>query len=559
MLAVAVAAGLAMGQETLPGPNRYGVAPIVPASPEPVAPPTAEGADGDLVAEVRIVGNETVSTTKVASQLATRAGRPFDSAAVMRDVRKLEGLGWFLQVKPMYEATPQGRVVIFQVVERPTIRYVSYLGNEKVRDKTLAKQTLLKPGGAIDPYSVEEGRRKIQDYYAGRGFNDVQVTILEGNKPSDHGVVYLIHEGAAQKVWNVKFVGNEFASDALLKTKVKSKPPILMVWKGHVDRERIDADRDMLTAYYRAYGFFQARISPHYEFNEKGNWLSITWVIHEGPRYQVRDVRYIGNTKFVQEAMAATGKVKGGDAFEQAKMQEETRRLQDLYGSQGYVFADVEPQTVFLEEPGYVDLVYRIDEGQKWRVGRVFVHIKGDNPHTRIQTALNRSTIYPGQIMDIRELRASERRLSASSVFHVDAASGERPKITFRIPDDAKLDFAEAPGPNVRAQSPDDGGPPVLAPPSLARQLPPADGVTQVATLEAIPPAMPDGADIHVHCEDYAHYLRWVEAERLASETTSAAGVGPADPRAVPPRPLSGGHGGTAAANGPDFLIPPPS
>jgi hypothetical protein len=37
------------------------------------------------------------------------------------------------------EQTPLGRIVIFQVVERPTIRYVMYVGNEKIRDKTLAK------------------------------------------------------------------------------------------------------------------------------------------------------------------------------------------------------------------------------------------------------------------------------------------------------------------------------------------------------------------------------------------------------------------------------------
>ncbi len=39
-------------------------------------------------------------------------------------------MGWFVDVKALYEKTPQGRVVIFQVVERPTIRYVNYLGNE---------------------------------------------------------------------------------------------------------------------------------------------------------------------------------------------------------------------------------------------------------------------------------------------------------------------------------------------------------------------------------------------------------------------------------------------
>ncbi|HYO25376.1 MAG TPA: POTRA domain-containing protein, partial [Lacipirellulaceae bacterium] len=438
--AALAAAHAACGQESLPAPDRYGSAPpaAAPAPPlasgESIAAPAPEFASqAPNVSEVRIVGNETTSTVQIASQITTRAGRPYDPSVVQRDVRKLAGLGWFVDVKSLYEKTPQGVVVIFQVVERPTIRYVSYLGNSKVRDKTLAKQTLLKVGGSVDPYSVEEGRRKLKDYYVGRGFNNVQVTILEGNKLTDQGVVYLIHEGPVQKIWDVKFIGNDFVSDGRLKNIVKAKPPIAMIWKGYVDREKIDADKDLLTAYYRSFGYFQARVSPHYEFDEDGDWLTITWVVHEGLRYQVRDVRFMGVTKFETAAMLEQAKLTGGQPFEQAKMETDAQWVQDLYGSNGFVFANVKPETVFLEEPGQVDLIYHIDEGEKWRVGRIIVHIGGDNPHTRIQTALNRVTLRPGQIMDIRELKASERRLMASSVFHTDAATGVRPKITFQI------------------------------------------------------------------------------------------------------------------------------
>jgi hypothetical protein len=170
--------------EPLPTPERYGVAPPArtPAAGETVAAPAPEFAQAETVVEVRISGNETTSTTQVASQITTRAGRPFDQTVVQKDVRKLASLGWFVDVKSSYETTPQGRIVIFQVVERPTIRYVSYLGNKKVSDKKLAKQTLLKVGGSVDPYSVDEGRRKIKDYYTGKGYNNVQVFRCRSSK-----------------------------------------------------------------------------------------------------------------------------------------------------------------------------------------------------------------------------------------------------------------------------------------------------------------------------------------------------------------------------------------
>ena len=45
----------------------------------------------------------------------------------------------------------------------------------------------------------------------------------------------------------------------------------MYVFKGYVDREQIDADVDKLTAYYRSFGYFQAKVGRKLEFNEKGN------------------------------------------------------------------------------------------------------------------------------------------------------------------------------------------------------------------------------------------------------------------------------------------------
>lgn len=511
--------------ETLPSPA--GVAPT----------PTQYAPVEELVAEVRIVGNDTTSQSQVISQITTRAGRPFDETVVQRDVRSLANLGWFVDVKSLYERTPQGRVVIFQVVERPTIRYVSYIGNVKVKDKTLAKQTQLKAGGAVDPYAVQEGRRKLRDYYITKGFNNVQISILEGHKPTDQGVTYLINEGAAQRIWKTKFVGNDsgFVSDSRLKTLIKSKPPILYLFKGYVDRERIDADIQAITSYYRAHGYFQARVSRKLDYNKDGDWIDLTFVVHEGVQSKVRNVSVLGNTKFEQEPLQGNLKLQKGQSFEQAKMQKDALWLQELYGSQGYVFADVQPDVRYLEQPGEVDLIYDIKEGDRFRVGRIFIHINGDNPHTRIQTALNRVTLRPGQIMDIRELKASERRLLASSLFHVDAQSGQRPKISYRIPEDAEIGLAEKAGASVRGQSPDDLGPPVL-PPLSAVSLQPMP--MPVIVDGPLTPLQRDEMEVHYYLDDEAHFQRWQAAEaNPVSEVVPVGGSTPVPPQSVPASP----------------------
>jgi len=516
--------------------------------PAPVAEETAEV---EQVAEIRIVGNDTIPTSQVSSHLSTRVGRPFDRSIVQRDVRRLANLGWFVDVKPLYETTPQGRIVIFEVVERPTIRYVTYLGNEKISEKNLTKQTGLEVGGAVDPYAVEEGRRKIKQYYNGRGYNNVQVTILEGVKATDQGIVYLINEGQSQRIWKVQFVGNQFVSDGRLKTLIHSKPPVLKLFKGYVNRKQIDTDLDRLTAYYRSFGFFQAKVSRKLDYNEKGTWVDLTFVIHEGPRYQVRNVRFLGNTKFEPTALSASAKLKGGQPFEQTKMQQDAVWLKELYGSQGYVFADVRPETVFLEEPGKVDLIYHIEEGERFRVGRIFVHIGGDNPHTRIQTVLNRLTLRPGDIMDIRELKASERRLLASSLFNSDAASNSRPKLTYRIPDGTDIEFAKRPrsrshsrpspgmgsrggpqGSGMRGQSPDDWGPRVLPPPARVS----SNAAASSPAAQDLPPRAV--MDIHVQWEDLQPDQRRLPSKMAPPATEQ--GHGSSSAPAHPPAPVNG-------------------
>jgi outer membrane protein insertion porin family len=460
--------------------------------PEREASGPSLSATDEPVAEIRVVGNSTIPTTQILNQLQTRVGRPFDPALVQRDVRKLVSRGWFVDVQPTYEQGATGRVVILKVVERPVIRFVEYLGNEKIRDKKLAKETELKVGGPVDPYAVEEARRKLLDLYRRSGFNQAQVTVLKGKENTDNGVVFVIHEGLQQKVWDVDFVGNEFVRDGRLKTQIESKPPLMLIFKGYVDEEQIDADVQKLTAYYRAFGFFQAKVGRQFEFDEKNKWLTLRFVIHEGPRYQVEKISFIGNKIFASDSLAMGIKLPGGEPFEQAKMNGDVEWLKELYGSQGYVFADIRAEPIFSEEPGKLDVMYHIEEGKRWRVGNIRVHITGDNPHTKIQTALNRLSIRSGEIVDIRELRASERRLQASGLFMADPARGVMPKITYQIPELRDTEVAEGQGgPGFRGQSPDQVGPPSrggLLPSSAARLAAPTAGPPLLPPPGSMPP-----------------------------------------------------------------------
>ena len=469
-----------------------------PSAGVPLAQPVPPAAGKEMVMEVRIVGN-TLPVEKIKPFIRTREGRPFDKDLVAEDVRRLDSSKMFVNIKTYFQNVPGGKIVIFDVLERPILLDVKFVGNDKVSKKRLQKEAGLKAGDPLDPFAVEEARRKIEEYYRTSGYNKARITLLEGDKPKDRRAIFLVNEGVKQKVQIVTFVGNSIASDARLRTQIHTGAPWVYLFKGELDRKELDEDVDRLTAYYRGLGFFRARIGREvreYDPKEDGapdimasrafknidqfetvQWVVVRFIIDEGPRYKIGSVSVAGNTKYTSEQLMADLKLKGGDYFNQNKMTADVNSVKDKYGGVGYVFADVKADPRFLDQPGTLDLVYRITEGNPYRVGKIDVQIKGEFPHTKITTVMNRLSVHPGDIADIREIRASERRLRASQLFEANPANGSPPKIVYSPPDkegdeeeDNPTQMARKPrSPKFRSQSPD--MPTNGAPPTRYREL----------------------------------------------------------------------------------------
>jgi len=240
----------------------------------------------------------------------------------------------------------------------------------------------------------------------------------------------MIKEGKKRKFGDISFEGNskEIAPDGRLKKIIQSREPILKLFKGEVDRVKLKEDEDRLTDYYRSLGFFKATVGRRIKYNANEDRLLVVFHIYEGPRYNVRNITFMGNRVFPSEALAPTLRLGSGNPYDQNVMNKDIGTIKDLYGSNGYVFADALPDLRFDLEPGVVDIIYRVEEGQQYRIGDISVTIKGDNPHTKHSTILNRLDMRPGEIADIRKFRDSERRITATGLFNVEPTQGDLPR-----------------------------------------------------------------------------------------------------------------------------------
>ena len=414
------------------------------------------------ICEVHIRGNINVPESKISPQIHSRAGRPYDPQVVNEDIRRLYQMRKFIKVSVNVQDALGGKVLYFDFVEKPILHHVKFVGGERMGHRTLAKEAGLKRGDPMDPYTVEEGRRKLIEYYHSKGFSKVYIEIYEGSRPNDAGAIYVINEGPKEKVWWTSFVGNTVADAGRLRTQIHTSRGFLWLFSNELDHKELDEDDKRLTDYYHSLGYFSVQVGHVIEFNEDQNWATIVFYIDEGPRYMVRDVKLAGNQIFSTPELTQEFKLRANQPFLRSKLLADKASLQDIYGSEGFVFTKIDPQIRFLEQPGIVNIVYGIRESGRYEVGKINVHIKGENQHTQFATVLNRLSIYPGQIVDTRELRNSERRLKASNLFKNEPQNGVSPKIVFTDPNAAngETDLADSPdrptrSRGFRGQSPD--------------------------------------------------------------------------------------------------------
>jgi outer membrane protein insertion porin family len=400
---------------------------------------------GQVVSEIVIEGNKRLPYHHLTRNMGTRPGRYFDPDRLQEDVDKLWRMPEISRINgPFIENTPEGVKITLEIVERNLINEVKFIGNRELTDRKLRKECGLEEGIPLDVYQIRSAKARIEELYKSKGFPRTQVEVLEGGEAGDSSVIFLIHEDQKQRIWKSEFEGNTIASDARLQSLIEAKPGILKLFGGLVKRDEIERDILTLTNYYRSLGFFNARIGREVQESNDGRWITIRFIIHEGPRYKVRNVMFWGNQVFESDQLVRLTKLKPEEdkmpEFNVAKMNADVVALRDLYGGNGYVFADVEAEPRFLEEPGLLDIVYKINEGKQYRVGDVNVYFEGNYGVTRREVVLNRLSLRPGDLIDVREIRNSERRLGAAQIFADPTVGSPGPKIVVRPPELKELE-----------------------------------------------------------------------------------------------------------------------
>jgi outer membrane protein insertion porin family len=379
---------------------------------------------GRTVEEVRILGNTTVANAIVRNLIRTREGDKFDPATVQEDYQRVFELKKFANVEAKVEPTKSGGViVVFIVTEQKLLRSIRFHGNKHVDDQTLRNAIDIVEGQAIDNFRIALSKQAIESTYREKNYPFAEVSINDA--ALTHGdLIFNIVEGPRVRIRNVDFKGVRSFDKDKLKDQIKTASWIFIFRPGRYDPQEVDEDVAALRRFYQNKGFFDVKVGRKLIFSPDQSELEVDFVISEGMRYSVARISFQGNTRLSEATLRDGLKLTSGKPYDSEVLDRDVRKIVRDYSPFGFIYEPqssdpdylrVDTKTVYLDQPGKVELVYVVHEGKPFRVGNIFV--KGNSKSQQKLVLREFHDFAPGELYNSAEMQDAQDRLKALPYF----------------------------------------------------------------------------------------------------------------------------------------------
>ncbi|HEV8483661.1 MAG TPA: outer membrane protein assembly factor BamA [Blastocatellia bacterium] len=400
----------------------------------------ASGPQDVLVEQVQIRGTRRIPESTVKIWIGTREGDPYNPAQVDRDVRALNAQGHFEDVKVFAEEGARGgKIITFEVRERPLLLDIKYDGLKSIQQSTLLeefrkRQVGLSKESQYDPVKAKRAAAVIKEMLGNEGRPEAKVEpVVEDISSTAVALTFKIEEGPRFRVAEIEFDGNTVYSDSQLRSKMKLVKQLGLFTtfssKDIYHKDKLQADLDRLRVLvYADSGYLKAHFGePRVEevgkvgtwiplFGHKGRGLKIVVPIDEGRQYKAGEIKVEDNTEFTAEQIKGILNIKPGDIVRgYSVVNKGMENLKKLYGSRGYIQFEAGYVPDFKDSPddqktGIVDITFTMEEGKQYTlrrlefIGNTFTR---DNVLRR-EVLLNEGERYNEEYWDLSILRLNQ-------------------------------------------------------------------------------------------------------------------------------------------------------
>lgn len=285
--------------------------------------------------------------------------------------------------------------------------------------------------GTVDEDLLNEGDRRLRDYYQRLGYFDVKVQHEHQTpQPDEVTILYVVTLGTRRKVERVSIDGNHYFDADTLKDLLSVHGADTLDRHGSYSQTLVSADVSALTAVYQNNGFSAVKVTPETNLSanvgagqnvRKSAGLTVAYHIEEGAQQRVGTVTLDGNAHVEAAQLLPLMNTAAGQLVSPRNLAGDREALLTDYLSRGFDHVDVEvEQKAEGSNANLLDVTFHITEGPQVFVRKVL--LTGLH-YTRPQTVEHGITLHPGDPLDMSALQQTQQNLYNFALFNeVDTA-----------------------------------------------------------------------------------------------------------------------------------------
>jgi len=380
------------------------------------------------IADIKVTGADSYEDFVLIGFSGLAVGDKIDVPGdqITKAIKRFWKQGLFSDVKIFATKIQDGKIWLeIRLKQRPRISELEYIGLKKSEKEDVEVKAGIAKGNQMTPDIKDRAITNIKKYFAEKGFHNAAVNIQEypdNDHPGYIKVMVQVDKKEKTKVGHIYITGNEALSETKINKAMKKTNDNNIVnlfrTKKFVATE-YEKDKESIIEKYNEIGYRDAYIVADSVVPnpEDPTRVDVHIQVYEGEKYYFRNIDWVGNTLYPYDYLNRVLGIKHGDVYNlkqlNKRLQEDDDAVAKLYTDQGYLFFNVEPVEVKIENDS-IDFEMRMYEGKPATINQI--NIVGN---TRVYEHVVRRELYtkPGQLYSQSDIMRSLRELAQMGHF----------------------------------------------------------------------------------------------------------------------------------------------
>ncbi len=374
------------------------------------------------IVSIDVKGTVRSDKATVLNVVKSRVGEEFNIKRVDKDILNIYHLGFYRTVSAILQDESGGYRLIFKVKEKPSVRFITFVGNKEISDKKLMKVLKIKPYNILNRSLIEQSIGAMMGLYAAKGMYLTRITYkLKPVKNNRVDIVFHIRESKEVVIRDVNVIGNKhIPTDELIDDLAnhRKKGPYILTflpwfYTGKLRVNQLDSDTQKIRDKYLSRGYLDVVVrGPLVNVEPDTGAAHIDFSIKEGKRYILKSVELVNTAPFSPKQLKAVMKLKPNRPINVVRLREDIQKITEMFADKGYAFADVNPE---IKKKGkYVYLKLIINRGPKVYINRIVIT---GNSKTHDNVIRREIRLHEGDLYSISKIRRSRQKIMNLNFF----------------------------------------------------------------------------------------------------------------------------------------------